>query len=153
MPEPYGPDGTASSQAPAPPATAAPQAPASPPPAAAPAPAQAADQTTWVQSYPSGQWVYTVDHGWIWVPAGADTVVEDGVPYAYFYTPLYGWTWYVSPWGWGPYHYGLWFRHPWHPYGWHGRWVAHPAVVGHLNVHVGGHYGGFHGGGGHGHHR
>jgi hypothetical protein len=56
----------------------------------------------------------------------------EGVPYAYLYTPAYGWTWYVSPWGWGPYRYGFWVRHPWHPVGLHGYWVARPRVVVHL---------------------
>ena len=36
---------------------------------------------------------------------------------------------YVSPWGWGPYSYGAWVRHPWHPVGWRGGWVAHPQIV------------------------
>jgi hypothetical protein len=53
----------------------------------------------------------------------------EGVPYTYLYTPAYGWTWYVSPWGWGPYHYGLWARHPWHPVGLHGYWVGRPRAV------------------------
>jgi len=66
--------------------------------------------------------------GWVWVPAGASATEMDGVPYTYLYTPAYGWTWYVSPWGLGPYHYGLWWRHPWHPVGLHGYWVAHPHV-------------------------
>jgi hypothetical protein len=59
-------------------------------------------------------------------------VEMEGVPYTYLYTPAYGWTWYVSPWGWGPYHYGLWVRHPWHPVGLHGYWVARPGAAGRL---------------------
>ena len=80
-------------------------------------------------SYPTGQWVYTAGRGWVWIPSGASTADMEGVPYVYLYTPSYGWTWYVSPWGPGPYRYGVWIRHPWHPVGWHGRWVAHPGVV------------------------
>ena len=65
----------------------------------------------------------------MWVPANAATVDSEGVPYTYLYTPSYGWTWYVSPWGPGPYHYGVWVRRPWHPVGWHGAWVAGPRVT------------------------
>jgi hypothetical protein len=107
----------------------APQAP--PPGAAAQDPGQevAPPEQQWVYSYPSGQWVYTGDYGWVWVPAGSETTAMDGVPYTYLYTPGYGWTWYVSPWGWGPYHYGVWVRHPWRPAGWGARvWVAHPGI-------------------------
>jgi hypothetical protein len=86
----------------------------------------------------------------MWVPNGAATTDMEGVPYTYLYTAGYGWTWYVSPWGWGPYHYGGWVRRPWRPYGWRGGWVAHPGVVVRLGGH-GGYYrgGGYRGGGGH----
>jgi hypothetical protein len=90
-------------------------------------PPQAGVQT--IYNYPTGSWVYAADRGWVWVPVGTDTNVVDGVPYAYLYTPAYGWTWYVSPWGWGPYRYGAWVGHPWRPVGWRGGWVAHPRVV------------------------
>jgi hypothetical protein len=90
-------------------------------------PPQAGAQT--VYTYPTGSWVYAPDRGWFWVPSGADTTAVDGVPYTYLYTPSYGWTWYISPWGYGPYHYGAWVGHPWRPYGWRGGWVAHPRVV------------------------
>jgi hypothetical protein len=74
-------------------------------------------------------------------------VADEGVPYSYLYTPAYGWTWYVSPWGWGPYHYGAWVVHPWHPVGWRGGWVAHPNVFVRLGGHAGYRAGGYHGGG------
>jgi hypothetical protein len=108
------------------------------PPQGAPSPQQAAPPpgqeaapppAGWVYTYPTGQWVYTTDYGWVWVPAGTSTTAIEGVPYSYMYTPASGWTWYVSPWGWGPYHYGLWVRHAWRPVGWHGGWVAHPRVT------------------------
>jgi uncharacterized membrane protein YgcG len=131
------------------------------PPVDAPVP----PASQWTYTYPTGQWVYTADNGWVWVPAGAEAVVDEGVPYTYLYTPAFGWTWYVSPWGWGPYRYGGWVVHPWRPFGWRGGWVAHPRIVAHLGVwhagwrgggwhggyHGGFHGGGFHGGGGHGH--
>jgi hypothetical protein len=97
--------------------------------APAPPPVPPAEQSQLVYSYPTGQWVYLSGQGWVWVPSGAAPLETDGVPYVYLYTPAYGWTWYVSPWGWGPYRYGLWVRHPWHPAGLHGYWVAHPRVV------------------------
>ncbi|HXX40344.1 MAG TPA: hypothetical protein VEP50_19680 [bacterium] len=110
----------------------------------------------------AGQWVYSDGDGWIWVPGGAVPTVLDGVPYVYLYTPIYGWTWYVSPWGWGPYFYGAWVLHPWLPLGWHGGWVAGPGVFGRLGGHGafsgrmpairggGAWHGTFRGGGGHG---
>jgi hypothetical protein len=127
-----------SSAPPAPPANVAaapaPSAPPSsppnaPPPSAAPAQDAPPNSAQWAYEYPTGRWVYANGYGWMWVPASAATVDSDGVPYTYLYTPTYGWTWYVSPWGPGPYRYGVWVRRPWHPVGWHGAWVAHPGVV------------------------
>jgi hypothetical protein len=131
LPEPY------TQATPNPPAQPEPPAPSTqPPPPSPPAaplpsgapPAEQAPAAPLVYSYPTGQWIYQSGQGWVWVPAGATTSEMDGVPYTYLYTPAYGWTWYVSPWGWGPYHYGLWVRHPWHPVGLHGYWVARPHV-------------------------
>jgi len=51
---------------------------------------------------PQGQWVNTAEYGMVWIPAGASAYAIGGNPYAYLYTPTYGWTWYASPWGWGP---------------------------------------------------
>ena len=115
------------------------------PPLAEPAPAPAPAAQT-VYTYATGSWVYAADRGWVWIPNGATPSVIDGVPYTYLYTPAYGWTWYVSPWGWGPYHYGAWVSHPWRPYGWRGGWVAHPHVAVRLGVgyHGGYYHGGFH---------
>src|SRR5580692_2661433 len=129
---PQPPAGTQPPPTPPPPPPASAQGPTAPPPG---------DQSPLVQTYPTGQWVYLSGQGWVWVPNGSTSSELDGVPYAYLYTPAYGWTWYVSPWGWGPYAYGPWFRHPWHPVGLHGYWVAHPHVGGRLG-------GGFRGGGG-----
>jgi hypothetical protein len=147
--------------------------PPSQPPSAAPVQPEAQEipppAAQWVYSYPSGQWVYTTEHGWVWVPLGASSAEFEGTPYAYMYTPVYGWNWYVAPWGLGPYRYGAWVVHPWRPVGWRGGWVAHPTVVVHLGgyrgagfgarpvIHGGGfrsggafHGGGFQGGGFHG---
>jgi hypothetical protein len=139
---------------PAPQQQAAPQPPPPPPadqqgapqasaPQQAPYQGQEAPPPGWVQVDPqgTGQWVYTPDYGWVWVPAGTVSQDAEGVPYSYLYTPTYGWTWYVSPWGVGPYYYGGWVRHPWHPVGWRGGWVAQPRVFVRLGGHAGYGYG------------
>lgn len=78
---------------------------------------------------PAGQWVYTTQYGWVWMPYGQSYtyVPDDGDPYMYVYYPSYGWNWVVAPWvlGWGPTPYwGTWgVRHfAWHSHPWfHGR--------------------------------
>src|SRR5512138_1539507 len=58
---------------------------------------------------PYGNWVYTPDYGYAWLPNA-----EPGFfPYAtdgYWVFTDDGWTWvsYYS-WGWAPFHYGRWF--------------------------------------------
>lgn len=124
-----------SADATSPPSTSVPpsQVPAAPPPPPPMAPTSTQDvlppASQWTRAQPGGQWVYTADDGWIWVPNDASMAPIDDVPYVYLYTATYGWTWYVSPWGWGPYRYGAWVRHPWRPAGWRGGWVARPHVV------------------------
>jgi hypothetical protein len=103
-------------------------APAAPPNNPAPPSAPVPEPQSYATAYPTGQWIYTADNEWIWVPNGAGSVDFEGIPYVYLYTPSIGWNWYVSPWGPGPYVYGPWIHHPWHPVGWHGYWVAHPRV-------------------------
>jgi hypothetical protein len=114
---------------PAPPSADPSEAPPAPPFAdeARPAPPTA--------SLPSGQWVYTQQYGWVWMPYPDDYtyVPPDGYgePYAYVYTPAFGWTWVVAPWVWGfgpwpyfgvhgPAYFG-WYRHGWwrSPWRWH----------------------------------
>jgi hypothetical protein len=56
---------------------------------------------------PAGQWVYTQQYGWIWMPYGsAYTYVAPGYdyPYQYAWQVGIGWTWFAAPWvvGWGP---------------------------------------------------
>lgn len=92
---------------------------------------------------PPGQWVYTDQYGWIWMPySEAYTYVPPdgwGAPYQYVYGAALGWTWVVAPWvwGWGPWpyfgvigpvHYG-WWHHGWWRDPW--RWHYVPAPVGH----------------------
>ena len=99
---------------PAPPAQA--EAPAPPPPAEAPA------------SPPAGQWIYTQQYGWIWMPYSDSYTYAPangyGEPYAYVYYPAYScWTWVAAPWVWG---FGPWpffgvfgpARFGWYGHGW-----------------------------------
>jgi hypothetical protein len=162
--------------------------PPTPPPAAPPevlpdqqalvsgpsAPAQAAPDTT--PTVPAGQWVYTTQYGWVFMPYGDaySSVPTAGAPSMYVYTSSGGWGWVNSPWlvGVGP---SLYFG----TYGYASyRWYGQPryrggrsAIYAHygpaVRVNVGGRYhgaygvgmrgGGFHGGGfhggGHGGHR
>jgi hypothetical protein len=132
--------------------SAAPQGPLPPLPSQAPKyaplpvageePDTAPPEAAWSYAYPTGRWVYATDYGWFWVPNEAATTAVEGVPYVFLYTPTYGWTWYVSPWGIGPYHYGVWVVHPWRPIGWRGAWVAGPHVVVRLRARPGWHGGG-----------
>ncbi len=145
---------------PAPPAEQPPAPPASPPPVqvqpGAPVPQmQPAPQAS------SGQWVYTQQYGWLWMPYGDQYVSSPEnpygtvYPYEYVYRPAYGWTWLTAPWvwGWGPeIYFGLggpryynWFHHR----GFVGHGVFRgPGFRGELRGPVRG-YGG-HGSGGHG---
>ena len=51
-----------------------------------------------------GQWAFTDQYGWIWIPY-ADSYVyvpKSGAdPQMYVYSPSVGWTWVVAPWVWG----------------------------------------------------
>lgn len=55
----------------------------------------------------TGQWVFTAQYGWIWMPYGAEYVSPPTsyayAPYAYVYYPPSGWMWLAAPWidGWG----------------------------------------------------
>ncbi len=63
------------------------------------------------QAAGEGQWVYTSEYGWIWMPYGGQYTYEgtasDASPYSYVYYPSYGWMWLAAPWiwGWGAYPY------------------------------------------------
>ncbi len=93
---------------------------------------------------PSGQWVYTGQYGWLWMPYGqpyTQVVPDAAVGYMFVFYPRFGWRWVVAPWVlgfgvepfWGPSGpiYFEWFAHPWfrvgtsyHPYhGW--RYAPH----------------------------
>jgi len=61
----------------------------------------------------TGEWIYTAQCGYLWVPSNATTYVMDGAPAAFMYTEEFGWTWYGSPWGEGPFKLGAWVARPW----------------------------------------
>jgi len=71
-----------------------------PPPGQIPAPPAAGAEVP-------GQWVYTQQYGWIWMPYG-DTYTREAPagspPNMYVYWPASGWCWVSAPWvwGWGP---------------------------------------------------
>lgn len=55
-----------------------------------------------------GQWVYTSQYGWLYIPYGSHYVVTHATgPHAYVYYPSRGWRWVSSPWvvGAGPFPY------------------------------------------------
>lgn len=108
----------------------------------------------------SGQWVYTDQYGWVWMPYGSGFThvpPDGGTPSMYVYYPEMGWTWVVAPWlwGWGPRPYfgvvgprffGWWGVGLGHWYGFRGGWGYPGHMVrgtwggGHWNgvVHFGG---------------
>jgi hypothetical protein len=136
---------------------------------------QPAPQAQPAQPSATGQWVYTQQYGWIWMPYGnqyvytPENAVGTAYPSAYVYYPAYGWTWLTAPWVWGwgprvhfsvgPRYYG-WWGHPHFIGGFHGRFrgpVIHggfrgPVIRGGFRgpaIHGGfrGHIGGAHFGG------
>ena len=134
-------------ETPPPPATQAPPPPphAQPlePPVAATPPRPPASAPT----PPAGQWVYTRQYGWLWMPYEQSytyVVPEAALAYTFVYYPAFGWRWVVAPWVlgfgvapyWGPLgpvHF-VWYAHPWfrigvpyYPYRGPG-WVHPPAA-------------------------
>jgi hypothetical protein len=70
------------------------------------APAPRAVATTQVVA--GGQWVFTAQYGWLYMPYENRYVLTHAAgPYAYVYYPSYGWRWLAAPWivGSGPYPY------------------------------------------------
>jgi hypothetical protein len=88
----------------------------------------------------AGQWVYTSQYGWVWVPAGTESSALNEQPYAYLYAPSYGWAWYASPWGWGPAYYGPWASY-FGPRFWGGHYHYGVGGWGYSRGFAGAHYG------------
>ncbi|HTP25841.1 MAG TPA: hypothetical protein VMK12_09305 [Anaeromyxobacteraceae bacterium] len=81
----------------------------------------------------AGQWVYTQQYGWIWIPySDSYSYVPpggEGEPYEYVFEPDLGWCWLAAPWVWG---YGPWpYFGPYGPghFGWYGHgWWRTPGL-------------------------
>ena len=125
-----------------------------PPPAEVSVPPSDETGASEQQVAPTGQWVYTNQYGWVWMPYGdAYTYVppSGAEPNMYVYYPTVGWSWVVAPWLWGfgpiPF-FGMYG--PWH-FGWYGHGYGHwYGFAGHYgNAGWGGH-GYWHGGQWHG---
>lgn len=121
---------------PAPPESAPPSLPAqvsAPPAPTAPPQAERANVPP-----PDGQWVYTAQFGWVWMPYAPQFVhlpADGGAPQMFVFYPAFGWRWVVAPWVWGlgpqPYWgvHGV-ARFPWWGRGF-GRWHGFgPRYVG-----------------------
>src|SRR5215469_15499363 len=51
-----------------------------------------------------GQWVYTAQYGWVWMPYAQQFVylpVSGAPPQMFVFYPAFGWRWVVAPWVWG----------------------------------------------------
>ena len=110
---------------------------ATPPPPDAAAAAASEPVRPIARSSDWGQWVYTAQYGWVFMPYGDGyTTAVDGYadPYMYVYGPAFGWTWVAAPWlcGWGPWPYfGVvgpwgfgWYGHGIHHRPWRGGWAG-----------------------------
>jgi outer membrane lipoprotein SlyB len=111
-----------------PPSTPAPEARPPPPPQSAGSPSPV----------PSGEWTFTQQYGWLWMPFGPEYAFtpdyDSGDPYMYVYHPGAGWLWLEAPWlwGWGPRPYfrdaGVAVSFTWYGQGWGERWAGRRPV-------------------------
>jgi hypothetical protein len=139
-------------QPPGPPPSETPPAPAAgiptPPHAQPIEPSRPATPAAPAPAVPTGQWVYTHQYGWLWIPYAQEytyVIPNAALAYEYVFYPAFGWRWVVAPWVlgfgvapfWGvlgPTHF-IWYARPWfrvaipyYPYrgpGWRGLRV-HP---------------------------
>lgn len=128
------PPDAAPAQGPPPPEAPPPEAP--PPPPLQGSPAAQPGVSPQPGAAPAGQWVYTNQYGWLWMPYGQQYAYIPSDPRTfpdqYVYYPVYGWRWVVAPWiyGYGPSPYwgapGLrlfaWYAHPWFRVGGYWGW-------------------------------
>ena len=109
-----------------PPASQPPPPPPSAPPTAQPIePPQVTANTAPAPSSVPGEWVYTAQYGWVWMPYDQQythVIDTSGVAYMFVYYPAFGWRWVLSPWvfGLGPWPHFIhgpghfaWYAHPW----------------------------------------
>lgn len=79
-----------------------------PPPPAAPPTAQPIEPPASVDAAPppppssvAGEWVYTTQYGWVWMPYDQQythVIEKSGVAYEFVYYPRFGWRWVLAPW-------------------------------------------------------
>ncbi|MGA8890720.1 MAG: hypothetical protein WB493_04065, partial [Anaeromyxobacteraceae bacterium] len=101
------------------------------------------------QSAPAGQWVFTSQYGWVWMPHGTSfTFVPTGggTPNMYVFWPSVGWSWVIAPWvwGWGPmpwFGFAGWGGYPWWGWGF-GTWYGFARPYAYAGWYGGGWYGG-----------
>jgi len=73
------------------------------------------------QATPAGQWVFTSQYGWVWMPHGTSFTylpVSGATPNMFVFYPAVGWSWVIAPWvwGWGPmpwFGFAGWSGFPW----------------------------------------
>ena len=114
-------------QPPAPPPETQPPPP--PPPAAPTAqpiePPQVTANAAPAPSNVPGEWVYTAQYGWVWMPYDQQythVIDTSGVAYMFVFYQPFGWRWVLAPWVFGlgprphfvhgPGHFA-WYAHPW----------------------------------------
>jgi len=81
------------------------------------------------QAAPAGQWVFTSQYGWVWMPHGNSFTflpTNGAAPNMFVFYPAVGWSWVVAPWvwGWGAmpwFGFAGWGGYPWYGFGF-GRW-------------------------------
>ena len=85
---------------------------------------------------PDGQWVYTEQYGWVFMPYAQNYtyVPASGYPFMFVYYPRFGWHWLSAPWVYGagprPYWGGQGYTHfAWYTRPWFARRAyAHPVA-------------------------
>jgi hypothetical protein len=83
------------------------------------------------QAAPAGQWVFTSQYGWVWMPHGNSFTflpANGATPNMFVFYPAVGWSWVVAPWvwGWGAmpwFGFAGWGGYPWWGSGF-GRWYG-----------------------------
>ncbi|TMA92114.1 MAG: hypothetical protein E6J65_16670 [Deltaproteobacteria bacterium] len=114
-------------QPPAPPPESQPPPPPPPaPPTAQPIePPQVTANAAPAPSNVPGEWVYTAQYGWVWMPYDQQythVIDTSGVAYMFVFYQPFGWRWVLAPWVFGlgprphfvhgPGHFA-WYAHPW----------------------------------------
>lgn len=105
-----------------------------PPPSAIPAPPRGqvtAPAPGATPALPAGQWVFTSQYGWVFLPYGSSytSVLPDArLAWTYGYGPTLGWSWLSAPWI-----FGLGVTPYWGPlgprgFGWYGPYFRAPLV-------------------------